>query len=177
MVPLAVFRGTSLTSGIRRRRKIYRPGGGISLIPTCFGFGKYRAALLVMKTKFLALILFGGLTVFGADFSVGIRIGPPPAPRVVRVPRSPGAGYFWVEGYWYPVGGRYVWHNGYWTRPPYGGANWIKPRYEGGRFFEGYWEGDRGRREHDHRWDRTRDRDYDHDRDQDRDRDRDRDRH
>jgi len=28
-------------------------------------------------------------------------------------------------------------------------------------FFEGYWEGDRGRNNHDHRWDRDRNRDYD----------------
>jgi hypothetical protein len=27
-------------------------------------------------------------------------------------------------------------------------------------FYEGYWEGDRGKYGHDHRWDRGRDRDY-----------------
>jgi hypothetical protein len=96
-----------------------------------------------------------------AQVSLGIRIGPPPRPRVYRVPRSPGAGYVWVDGYWYPVGNRYVWHQGYWSYPPYQGARWIGPRYEGGQFYNGYWEGDRGRFEHDHRWDRDRDRDRD----------------
>ena len=113
-----------------------------------------------VKKKLLALLFItvGGLF---AAVSVGIRIGPPPPPRVVAVqPVRPGPEYTWVEGYWYPVGGRYQWHNGYWTRPPYGGARWIAPRHDGDRYWDGYWEGDRGRFEHDHRWDRDRDRDY-----------------
>ena len=78
----------------------------------------------------------------------------------------------WVEGYWYPVGNRYKWHDGYWTRPPYAGARWIGPHHDGERFYEGYWESDRGRYEHDHRWDRDRDRDYDRGREREHDRDR-----
>jgi hypothetical protein len=121
-----------------------------------------------MKKTLLALLLLVGGTSF-AQLSIGVRIGPPPPPRIVHArPRAPGPDYFWVDGYWYPVGGRYRWHNGYWTRPPYGGARWIGPRYEGGQFFEGYWEGDRGRFDHDHRWDRDRNRDFGHDRDRDR---------
>lgn len=122
--------------------------------------------------KVLALALFAGGTIFAADFNLGIRIGPPPPPRVVRIqPRAPGPGFIWVQGYWYPVGRRYRWHDGYWTRPPYEGANWIGPRYEGGQFFEGRWGGPRGERGHDHQWDRDRrERDY-HGRDRDRDRD------
>jgi hypothetical protein len=113
-----------------------------------------------MKTRLLALTL---LTVGGlfAQVSLGIRIGPPPAPRVIAVrPGSPGPGYMWVDGYWYPEGGRYRWHAGYWSRPPYAGAHWIGPHHDGERFYAGYWDGDRGRFEHDHRWDRDRDRDY-----------------
>src|SRR5207237_304037 len=118
-----------------------------------------------MKNRLLALVLFaaGGLS---AQISLGIRIGPPPPPRVIAVhPRSPGPGFMWVAGYWYPVKGRYRCHDGYWTRPPYDGARWIGPRHEGGQFFEGYWEGDHGRRDHDHRWDRDHDRDFRHDHD------------
>ena len=132
-----------------------------------------------MKKKLLAVVLLAGGSLFG-QVSLGIRIGPPPPPRVVRVqPRAPGAGFVWVQGYWYPVGNRYRWHDGYWSRPPYDGAQWIAPRYEGGYFQEGRWEGSRGRFDHDHRWDRDRnrrdrDRFDDHDRDHDRDRDRDR---
>jgi hypothetical protein len=120
-----------------------------------------------MKKKLFAMAVFAAGTIFAADFSVGIRIGPPPAPRVIRVrPPNPGPGFFWVDGYWYPAGGRYRWHDGYWTRPPYGGANWIGPRYEGGQFFEGHWGGPRGDRPHDHRYDHNRERDYHgHDRD------------
>lgn len=108
-----------------------------------------------MKKTILALMLFGGFA-FG-QVSFGVSIGPPPPPRVVRVlPPSPGPEFVWVDGYWYPVGHRYRWHAGYWSRPYYAGARWVAPRYEGQRFYGGYWDGGRGRREHDHRWDRDR---------------------
>ena len=114
-----------------------------------------------MKTKLLAVVLLAAGSVFG-QVSIGIRIGPPPPPRVVRVrPVAPGPDYVWIDGYWYADGRHWRWHNGYWTRPPYAGARWIGPRYEGQQFYNGYWEGERGRFEHDHRWDRDRDRDFD----------------
>jgi len=113
-------------------------------------------------------ILLAGVPVSHAQVSLGIRIGAPPPPRVVRVrPVSPGPEFVWVDGYWYPVGGHYRWHEGYWTRPPYEGARWVGPHHDGERFFAGYWEGDRGRVEHDHRWDRDHDRDYGRDHDHD----------
>lgn len=115
------------------------------------------------KLPLLALLTLW--SAFGADFSLGINIGPPPPPRVVHVqPPRPGADFVWVDGYWYPVRGHYSWHEGYWTRAPYAGAAWVGPRYEGGKFFEGYWNSDRGRFAHDHRWDRERDRDFGRDR-------------
>lgn len=110
--------------------------------------------------RFVAVVLLAAAWVNAADFSVGITIGPPPPPRVVAVPASPSPGYVWVEGYWYPAGHKYTWHNGYWTRPPYVGAHWVVPRHDGHQYFAGYWDGDHGRREHDHRWDHDRDRDY-----------------
>jgi hypothetical protein len=118
-----------------------------------------------VERKLLALMLLAGGSVIG-QISIGINIGPPPPPRVVRVlPRNPGPEFVWLEGYWYPVGNHYKWHDGYWTRPAYPGARWVVPRHDGERFFEGYWEGDRGRRDHDHHWDRDHDRDFrDHDR-------------
>jgi hypothetical protein len=126
-----------------------------------------------IKTTPLAILLLTAGSLFAADFSIGISIGPPPPPRVVRVrPVTPGPGYVWVTGYWYPEGRRYKWHDGYWTRPPYEGAVWVAPRHENGLFYNGYWEGSRGRFEHDHRWDHERKR-----RDWDRDRDHDHDRH
>jgi hypothetical protein len=122
-----------------------------------------RAALLVA-------MLLVGVSAANAQVSVGIRIGAPPPPRVVNVlPPTPGAGFVWVEGYWYPVGRHYKWHEGYWTRPPYEGAHWVAPHHDGEQFFAGYWEGGRGRIEHDHHWDHDNDRDF-HDHDHDRDR-------
>lgn len=116
---------------------------------------------LTMKTKLLCLTLLAAGWVFG-QVSIGIQIGPPPPPRVVRVlPPSPGPGFVWIGGYWYVIGGRYRWHAGYWTMPPYAGAHWVAPRHDGERFFAGYWDGDRGRFEHDHRWDRDHERDHD----------------
>ncbi|HZL57236.1 MAG TPA: YXWGXW repeat-containing protein [Bryobacteraceae bacterium] len=107
--------------------------------------------------------MLAGAFAASGQIGIGIRIGPPPAPRVVAVrPVSPGVGYTWVDGYWYPVNNRYVWHRGYWSRPPYEGAVWVGPHHDGDRFFGGYWQGDKGRIEHDHRWDRDRDRDYRH---------------
>ena len=114
----------------------------------------------IRTTLFAALLLIGS-SAFAGQVSFGIRIGPPPAPRVVRVrPASPGPGYVWIDGYWYPVNNHYRWHQGYWTRPPYDGAHWMSPRHDGGMYYNGYWEGERGRMEHNHRWDHERDRDY-----------------
>jgi hypothetical protein len=119
-----------------------------------------------MKTKLLLSMILAAGTMLAADFSIGVRIGPPPVPRVERVhPVAPGPGYIWVDGYWYPEGSRYRWHSGYWTREPYAGARWVGPRYVGGQYYQGYWEGERGKVGHDHRWDRDRNRDYDRDRD------------
>jgi hypothetical protein len=109
----------------------------------------------------LAGALFAGLPAYGAQISIGIQIGAPPRPRVVRVvPRRPGPEFFWIEGYWYPVGRVYRWHDGYWTRPPYAGAVWIAPRYEGNYYYVGYWDGLHGRYEHDHHSDRDKARDF-----------------
>src|SRR3984893_2610167 len=117
--------------------------------------------------KLLALVLLAGSSMFG-QFSVGIRIGPPPSPRVIRArPNNPGPGYTWVDGYWYPSNNRYVWHAGYYTRPPYEGAAWVGPRYEGQQFYEGYWSGNGRQVGHDHRWDKDRgNRDYNRNSDQ-----------
>lgn len=121
---------------------------------------------ILVGTALVSALLLTGASSANAQVSVGIRIGPPPAPRVVRVvPRAPGPEYVWVDGYWYPVGNRYRWHEGYWTRPPYRGARWVQPRYEGRMFYQGYWSGDRGRFDHDHGRDRDRNRDYRDDRD------------
>ena len=140
------------------RNIVRRWFGRRSELAACFR----RAGLLIAGT------LLAGAVALPAQVSVGIRIGEPPPPRVVRVlPESPGPDFVWIGGYWYPVGRHYRWHEGYWTRPPYAGARWVGPRHEGGQYYVGYWEGDRGRVEHDHHWD------HDHDRDRDRWRDRD----
>lgn len=115
---------------------------------------------MLQKALLTGMLLAAG-TLFGYQVSIGIRIGAPPPVRVLRVrPPSPGAEYLWIDGYWYPVNGHYKWHAGYWTRPPYPGAHWVVAHHDGERFFDGYWDGDRGRRDHDHKWDRDHDRDY-----------------
>ena len=117
-----------------------------------------------MKTKLITLLLLAAGAMLG-QVSIGIRIGPPPPPLVVRVvPTRPGPEFVWVDGYWFPQGNHYRWHAGYWTRPAYAGAIWVRPHHDGELFYNGYWDGDRGRREHEHHWDRGRDRDFrDHD--------------
>ena len=75
-----------------------------------------------MKKLIAAMLLTVGMAFGQVSVGVGIRIGPPPAPRVVRVPPvAPGPGFFWVAGYWYPVRNHYRWHDGYWTRAPFPG--------------------------------------------------------
>jgi hypothetical protein len=116
--------------------------------------------------KILTIALLAGGALF-AQVSLGIHIGPPPQPRIVRVrPPSPGSGYVWVDGYAYPVNGRYHQHAGYWTRPPYDGAAWNSPRYDDGSYYPGYWSGGAQERfEHNHQWDRDRrNRDFKRDR-------------
>ena len=131
------------------------------------------------KTALLAGVLLLGAAAMRAQSSAGIEIGPPPFPRIVSTAGQvrPGPDFVWIEGYWYPVGRHYKWHEGYWTRPPYVGARWVPPHHDGGQFFVGYWDGDHGRFEHDHHWDRDRDRDRDRYRDHDRDEHDDHDRH
>ena len=103
-----------------------------------------------IATALLGILLSAGAA-FGAQVSIGIQIGPPPRPRVVRVVRErPGPEYIWVDGYWYVEKKHYRWHEGYWTHPPYARARWVPPYYERGMYFVGYWEGDRGRIEHKH---------------------------
>ena|SRR6516162_8671918 len=115
-----------------------------------------------ISVKLLATILITAASMCAADFSIGVTIGSPPPPRVVVVvPPSPAPGYIWVQGYWYPNGNHYKWHDGYWTRPPYEEAHWVEPRHDGERYYHGYWDGEHGRREHDHHWDHDRDRDFD----------------
>lgn len=118
-----------------------------------------------ITTTLVGLLLLAGGSAFGAQVSIGIRIGPPPRPRVVRVVRRPGPEYVWVDGYWYVEKKRYRWHEGYWTHPPYARARWVPPHYEREMYFVGYWEGERGRFEHRHR-------DHGHGRDHDDDDDR-----
>ena len=91
----------------------------------------------MLKNALLMMLLAAGVAL--ADVSVGFAIGPPPPPRVIVRPAAPGAGFFWVDGYWYPVGRRYEWRTGYWARPAFAGARWVTPRYDRGHYYNGYW--------------------------------------
>jgi WXXGXW repeat (2 copies) len=109
----------------------------------------------LLKAFAISALLLTPASLANAQVTFGIRIGqPPPPPRWYRVPTQPGPGYEWVEGYWYPQGGRYAWRNGYWARPPYAGAYWAAPYYASGQYFSGRWEGNR--RRHSDRSDRYR---------------------
>ena len=107
-----------------------------------------------MKLKLVVLMALAAASAFAESrFSIGVHIGgypaygpggyyvaaPPPPPPVYYAPPSPGPGFVWVSGYYYPVGRRYEWRQGYWTRPPHAHARWIAPRYRQGRYYAGYW--------------------------------------
>jgi hypothetical protein len=106
---------------------------------------------LLKTTTLLAVLMVGAASAAEAQVSFGVRIGPPPPPRVLRFrPPPPRADFVWIDGYWYPVGSRYRWHDGYWARPPYRGAHWIGPRHDGVRFYRGRWDGERRGRDYRH---------------------------
>jgi hypothetical protein len=113
----------------------------------------------LLKTLPFLVLLLAAAPPASAQVSFQVNIGPPPAWRPSRIGPQPGPDYTWIDGYWYPVGRRWVWHAGYWTRPPYPGAYWIQPYHDGRQFVPGYWENERGRWDHDHRWDKRRERD------------------
>jgi hypothetical protein len=109
-----------------------------------------------LKTIIGAAILLTCSSAFSADISIGINIGPPPPPHVVRVlPPRPGPDFIWIEGYWHPVGNHYRWHGGYWTLAPSPRVRWIAPRHNGRMYFAGYWEDERGGR-----WNKHNDKHY-----------------
>jgi hypothetical protein len=118
----------------------------------------------ILHTLAISSFLLAAASAAHAQVSFDIRIGPPPPPRVYRVPPQPGPGFEWVEGYWYPQGSHYRWHDGYWTRPPFAGAYWVAPYHVDGRYYAGRWEDGRRNFRHDHRWDRGRQRDEGRDR-------------
>jgi len=76
------------------------------------------------------------------DVSVGINLGPPPAPVVVAPPPAPYPGYVWAPGYWAWDGYRHVWVEGRWLAPR-AGYYWVSPHWErrGPNWFfvEGRW--------------------------------------
>ena len=69
------------------------------------------------------------------DVSIGVDIGPPPAPLVEYVPVAV-PGHVWAPGYWVSNGHRHVWNPGAWTRarPGYGhvAGHWEQ---RGGRWY------------------------------------------
>ncbi|HEY2843695.1 MAG TPA: hypothetical protein VGJ09_08600 [Bryobacteraceae bacterium] len=107
-----------------------------------------------MKTKLLVvMVLLCGSAFARTRFSIGVNLGgypgyaaggyyvaaPPPPPPAYYAPPSPGPGYAFVAGSYYPVGARYEYRQGYWTRPPRPHAVWVGPRYSRNRFYAGYW--------------------------------------
>jgi len=105
-----------------------------------------------MKTKWMLLVVLAGILFTGSSliaqprFSVGIGIGAPgyyAPPPVVYRPPYPGAGYYWVDGYYDPYGS---WIAGYWAPPAYR-YGYAGPRYFGApRAYGGYYRGGYGGR-------------------------------
>ena len=104
-----------------------------------------------MKTKLIVLALLAASSLLAQPrFYVGARFGyrapapvavyaAPPAPLAAYMAPSPGPGYTFVAGNWYPAGARYQWRAGYWPRPAFAGAYWSAPHYASGRYYRGYW--------------------------------------
>lgn len=67
------------------------------------------------------------------DLSIGVDIGPPPAPVVEYVPVAV-PGHVWAPGYWASNGHRHLWNPGAWER--------VRPGYS---HVAGHWEQRGGR--------------------------------
>lgn len=67
------------------------------------------------------------------DMSIGVDIGPPPAPIVEYVPVAV-PGHVWAPGYWASNGHRHVWNGGRWER--------VRPGYS---HVAGHWQQRGGR--------------------------------
>ncbi|MDI3383958.1 YXWGXW repeat-containing protein [Xenophilus aerolatus] len=96
-----------------------------------------------------ALLSVGAFTVPTAAQAqpvINVQFGPPPPPRVERVP-PPRRGYVWAPGHWEWRRGGHVWVPGVWVRARPGYA-YRPPEW---RDNNGRWEYNRGR------WDRDRD--------------------
>ena len=113
-----------------------------------------------MRTRnlLLGLLIAAGVALPAAgqartDFSLGINVGPPPAPVVVAPPPPVEPGYVWTPGYWAWDGYRHVWVEGRYVAPRPGYV-WVPPYWDrrGPRhyFVEGRWVPEHGR--HGHRW-------------------------
>jgi hypothetical protein len=105
---------------------------------------KFKLALLLLLatgSMFAGTRVFFGVGVGGWGYAPPpvVMYAPPPPPPVYYAPPTPGPGYAWVGGYWFPSGPRYAWRSGYWARRPYVGAYWVGPRYYGHRYYPGYW--------------------------------------
>jgi hypothetical protein len=95
----------------------------------------------LLPTLAFSALLLGSASAAHAQVSLGIRIGPPPAPRAYHVPPPPTPNHEWVEGHWAPKGSKYAWHDGQWAKPPRPGAYWQEPYYANGRYYAGHWDG------------------------------------
>src|ERR1700757_2623724 len=95
---------------------------------------------IILSLLFAVSMLFLPAASF-AQFSVSIRIAPPPLP-VYEQPPCPDDGYIWTPGYW-AWNDDYYWVPGTWVIAPEPGFLWT-PAYwgwggNGFIFNEGYW--------------------------------------
>jgi WXXGXW repeat (2 copies) len=71
---------------------------------------------------------------------------PPPPPLVEVIPVAPGAGYFWINGYWRWTGREHQWEPGHWElhreRSYWVPHRWDRDDRGHWRLHEGYWRAD-----------------------------------
>jgi hypothetical protein len=98
-----------------------------------------------MKRSWLLSLLFAVITLAGCGAAVTYYAPVPPPPlQADPYGMSPGAGYFWINGYWGYEGGRHVWHAGRWEKPPRANAHYVQAHWDrkGDQyaFREGHWK-------------------------------------
>lgn len=93
------------------------------------------------KNLFMGLAFTLSLFVMSSCGPSELTVSSRPTSPYYERPVSPGVGYVWIDGDWYPRGGRYYWREGHWSRPTtrvWIGGNW-ESRNGGYYWRRGYW--------------------------------------
>src|SRR5204863_7632767 len=97
--------------GVRRHRPL-----GVTVLGYCGTYARPITCTVIGMTPVLRALTVSAMlfipSAAGAQVSVDVHIGPPPAWRPTHIAPQPGPEFVWVDGYWYPIQNRWHRHPG-----------------------------------------------------------------